>query len=170
MTGFNRSIWNALWILLPLGGLILLLAFISLRKGYCFFFDPKHNTDERLKDAGDFGPHSQRYQDLAKLVITLSAGGIAFLINSLGNQKVPPATFTQRIEDVAPIVIGFFGCSIAFMIVFMTLQTIWYEEYSHSPDHGTYTAWKYAFCNAVAWTGLISFVLAFGWLARNIFS
>ena len=39
----------------------------------------------------------------------------------------------------------------------------------HSADHSTYKRWKYAFSTSLGWTGLLSFVLGFLWLARNLF-
>ena len=153
----------------PIWCVAFILAGWSVRWGCHYLFDPKHNKDDRLKDAGDFGPHSQRYQDLAKLAIALSAGAIAFLINTLVSIKPPISEFDQRIVDVAPIVTGFFGSAIALLILFMLSQTIWYEEYSHSATHSTYKAWKYAVCNALGWSGLVSFLLGFGWLAKNLF-
>jgi hypothetical protein len=165
---FNRSVWHSLWVLFPVGGLVFLTAFLRVKKGHHYFFDPKHNQS-CLKDAGDFGPHSQRYQDLSKLAIALSAGAIAFLINTIVNEKPPATDFVQRIEEVAPIVVGFFGAAIALLITFMVLQTVWYEEYCHSVTHSTYKAWKYALCTSLGWSGLLAFLLGFGWLARNLF-
>jgi hypothetical protein len=167
--GFNGSIWHALWVLFPAGLAVYLVALLSVKRGHHYLFDPKHNKDRRLRDAGEFGPHSQRYQDLAKLAIALSTGAIAFLVNTLASQKPPLPDFAQRIASVAPIVVGFFGMTITFLILFMTLQTLWYEEYCHSPTHNTYKAWKYALCNSLGWSGLLSFLLGFGWLARNLF-
>ena len=71
-------------------------------------------------------------------------------------------------ERVAPIVLGFFGTSIASLIMFMVLQSYFYEQYCHSPDHSTYTRWKYALSTTLGWTGLIALILGFGWLARNL--
>lgn len=167
--GFNGSTWHALWVLLPITGVVFLRGFFSLKKGCSYFFDPKHNIDSRLKDAGDFERHSERYQAVAKLVITLSAGAIAFLISTLTNDKSPAPAFVQRVEEAAPIVVGYFGASIALLIAFMVVQTVHYEEYCHSPEHDTYNRWKYALNMSLGWTGLISFVLGFTWLARNVF-
>jgi Na+/H+ antiporter NhaD/arsenite permease-like protein len=167
---FNSSIWNALWMLLPLGIAVFLVCFFSLKKGSHYFFDPKHNVDERLKDErGDYEPHSKRYQELAKLAITLSAAAIAFLISIVASDKPVAPAFAQRVQLVAPIVCGFFGACIALLVLFMVLQSVWYEEYCHSPDHSTYKRWKYALSTSLGWTGLLSFVLGFFWLARNMF-
>jgi hypothetical protein len=168
--GFNSSIWHALWVLLTVWVGVFLWAFFSLKKGHHYFFDPKHNTDSKLEGTGDFEPHAKRYQDLARLAITLSAAVIAFLINILANDKGTTTAFVQKIQLVAPIVVGYFGSCIALLIVFMVVQTVHYEEYCHSPDHDTYTRWKYALNQSVGWTGFISFILGFVWLAQNVFN
>lgn len=169
---FSSSIWHALCVLLPLGGLIFLWCFcVVFKKGYHYFFDPRHNPDQRLKDEnGTFEPHAKRYQDLAKLIIALSAAGIAFIISILASDKSSAPEFAKTIRAVAPIVMGFFGACTALLILFMLLQTYLYEGYCHSADHNTYVRWKYALNVSLGWTGLLSFVLGFGWLAVNLFS
>lgn len=165
---FNLSIWHSLLVLAPLGGGVFLQAFLSIKPGHHYFFDPKHNRGCEIDD-GEFTPHCQRYQDLSKLAIALSAGAIAFLINTLAGQKPPQTEFIIRVTQVAPIVVGFFGAAIALILLFMVLQTYWYEEYCHSPAHDSYSAWKYGLCNSLGWTGLVAFLLGFGWLAENLF-
>jgi len=166
---FNGSIWHVLWILVPLGTLVYLLIFFGLDGEY-YFFDPKHNHDLRLKDEGnDYEPHSKRYQDLAKLAITLSAAAIAFLINIVASDKPVAPKFAQRVEAVAPFVAGLFGACIALLVLFMVVQAVWYEEYCHSPDHSTYKRWKYALSTSLGYAGLLSFVLGFMWLAHYMF-
>lgn len=168
---FNTSIWHAFWVLLPASIAVFLVAFFSLEKGCWYFFDPKHNLDERLrKEQGTFEPHSARYQDLSKLLITLSGAAIAFLIGVLASDKSSATVFTKKIEANAPIVVGFFSTSIALLALFMIFQTIWYEQYCHSTEHSSYKRWKYALSMSLGWTGLVAFVLGFGWLARNLFS
>ncbi len=164
---FNLYIWHSLWILVPLGTIVFIAAYRRAKKGLWYFFDPKHYTG--IADSGDFGPHYARYQDIAKLAITLSAGAIAFLINTLVGQKAPLEEFAARIESVAPIVVGFFAASISFLILFMVLLSMWYEDYCHSKTHDTYTAWRYGTVQALGVIGLISFLLAFIWLGANIF-
>jgi hypothetical protein len=166
---FNSSIWHALWILLPLGVIVYLVTLATLEKGCHYYFDAKHNDGPGYEDAGNFEPHSARYQDLAKLVITLSSAAIAFLIGVQANNKPPLSEFAQKTEAVAPIVVGFFASSIAFLIFFMVSQNVWYEQYCHSADHSTYKRWKYALSMALGWTGLTSFIVGFVWLARNLF-
>jgi len=171
--GFNHSIWNAFLVLGPIGIVagVFVMTYAIRKSRFYFHFDPKSNSDKDLKEEkGDFGPHSGRYQDLAKLAITLSVGAIAFLINTQASEKPPLTEFVLKVADVTPIVVGFFGAAIALLIAFMILQTVWYEEYCHSPKHDTYRAWKYALCNVLGWTGLLAFLLGFSWLAVNLFS
>ncbi|SPE24694.1 membrane hypothetical protein [Candidatus Sulfotelmatobacter sp. SbA7] len=167
---FNGSIWHALWVLLPLFSVVGLLEYFILHKAPHYFFDPKHNEDPRLQEAGDYEPHSARYQGLAKLAITLSAAAIAFLVNALASDKPTPSAFSLRVQAVAPIVIGFFGSCISMLVAFMVLQSMWYETYCHSPDHSTYTRWKYALSTSLGLTGLLSFVIGFIWLGDNLFN
>jgi hypothetical protein len=168
--GFNQSVWNALWILALPSVAVFLFAFFSLKKGFYYFFDPKHNSSPNLQlERGEFGPHSQRYNDLARLLIALSAGIIASLVNMLANEKDPPSRILNAIAATAPIIVGFFGLSMAMLILFMSLQAFWYEEYCHSPNHNTYVRWKYALCTSLGWTGLLAFAVGVIWFAQNLF-
>jgi hypothetical protein len=166
--GFNRSVWHAFW-LLPVSCLIYFVALWSVREHPSYAFDAKYKKDPPV-DAGDFEPHSRRYQDLAKLVITLSTGVVAFLINSLANEKLPISPIVSKIEWSAPVIVGFFGLSIASLIGFMVSQTFWYEEYCHSTNRNSYLRWKYAACASLGWNGLLAFILGVGWLAASIFA
>src|SRR5438270_534473 len=103
--GFNGSIWHSLYILVPLGLLVYVIAFSTLG-GRWYHFDPRHFNDSL---DGDFEPHAKRYQDLAKLVITLSAAAIGFLIHA----AISSDPQTVRLRATVPIVVGFFGASIA---------------------------------------------------------
>lgn len=169
VSGFNKDVWHALWIFFPIFLVVYAWCFFSLKKGAFYLFDPRHGIDTRQADAGDYSAHYQRYMDMAKLCITLSAASIAFLINSLLNEKPDSASMVHKIANTAPIVVGFFGLTIATLILFMVFQTVFYEAYSHSPDHNTYSRSKYALCNSLDWTGLLLFVIGFGWLAQNLF-
>src|SRR5690348_1372315 len=130
---FSSSIWHALCIMLPLGSLIFLWCFYGIfNQGNHYFFDPRHNADQRLKDEnGTFEPHAKRYQDLARLIIALSTAAIAFLISILAKGESSDHGFAQTIRAAAPIVIGFFGACTALLIFFILLQTYFYEEYCH---------------------------------------
>jgi hypothetical protein len=160
-------------VLAPLCTLTFLLAFRSVayrKDGYYYFFDAKHNDSQKLKsENGDFGPHSQRYNDVAKLIVALSAGVIAFLVNTLANASVQQSDIVKATRAMAPIIVGFFGFSIALLILFMALQAYWYEEYCHTDNHSSYNRWKYATCVTLGWTGMLSFAVGVIWLAANLF-
>jgi hypothetical protein len=164
---FNAHIWNVLWIILPLMTAVFGLALWAVWDSAYYIMDPKHSGD---KEAGDFSPHLQRYTDLAKLAITLSAGAIAFLINTMVNQKPPVTEFVQKVEDSAPIVVGFFGASIALLIIFILFITFAYEQYCHDKTHTSYKSWMYATVVSLGFTGALAFGMAFGWLAVSLFS
>jgi hypothetical protein len=162
--------WHALYIIFPIAIIVYLLNLWSLGKADHYFFDPKHNNDPRLKAAGgDFEPHSKRYQDLAKLAITLSAAALAFLVSVTFSEKPTNPAFAVRIQAVAPIIAGFFGSTIALLVAFMLFQALNYEAYCHSGDHSTYKPWRYALSLALGFTGLVAFVLGFLWLAHSVF-
>ena len=165
----NSYLWSAPAILSAPGFLLFLYLYLTMNRHH-YFFDPKHNSCTILqKENGDFEPHSKRYNDLAKLLITLSAGVIAFLVNTLANEKKDSPPILSAIHSTAPIVVGFFGSSIALLILFLLTQAAWYEAYCHSAHHDTYTRWKYASCNTFAYTGLLAFILGVIWFAQNIF-
>jgi hypothetical protein len=168
--GFNKSLWNALWILTPFGIAIYGVSFFGLKKGFHFLFDSKHGQSAQLKDEkGDFGPHYGRYSDLARLLITISAAVIAFLVNTLANEKEPAPEIMQAIKTTAPIVVGFFGSSIALLILFLAVMAKSYEDYCHSETHSTYHRWIYAATISTGATGLVMFATGVVWLANGLF-
>jgi hypothetical protein len=85
------------------------------------------------------------------------------------NTKESENQAAHRLIDVCPIVVGIFGCSIAFIVIFSALQAVWYEQYCHSPHHDSYRAWKYDLCTGLGIDGCIAFLAGFGWLAANLF-
>ena len=169
---FNSSVWNAFVVLSPFG--VGMFGFVIVKawryKDWDHFFDPKHNTDPQLKlEGGDFSQHWSHYEGLAKLAITLSAGALAFLINAIANGRPPASQFVQRLTDVSPIVVGFFGASILLLILFLLWIAYCYEAYCHNTSHECYSAWKYAVTVSLGVMGFISFVCGFGWLGVNLF-
>src|SRR5579863_5359825 len=162
---FNSSVWHSLWVLcVPgIGAFVWVLYEAFARKQWYYFFDPKHNSDPRLANAGDFLPHWGHYEGLAKLAITLSAGAIAFLISTLANQHEAQTDFGRKVAAAAPIVVGYFGSAVLFLILFLLWLTYCYESYCHSAAHDTYRAWKYALTQCLGWMGFLAFALGFGW-------
>jgi hypothetical protein len=83
---------------------------------------------------GDFEPHAKRYQDLAKLVLTLAAASAAFLLSFLVNIDVskPSNSYGIRLECAAPFAMVFLCLSAGLCLTFMLLQNIYYEHYTHT--------------------------------------
>jgi hypothetical protein len=170
LNGFNHRVWHAIVVLLPTGLGVFGYTWHSLGDGH-YFFDPKHNPSPVLQsEGGEFGPHAQRYSDFVKLVITLSTGVIAFLVNTLANEKEPLSRTMVAIDSVAPIIVGFFGAAVALLVLFLVLQALWYEQYCNSELHDTYKRWKYAMCVSLGLTGLLAFVVGVTWFAQNLFT
>jgi hypothetical protein len=151
---------------MPLSIIVFLVSYRSLRGPY-YYFDSKHNTKPQVPDGGSFQDHANRYFDITKLVIFLSGGIIAFLIGILSADKHSAAI--QKLTWSVPIVIGFFGISMALLIGFLLSMTFWYEQYDHFPKHDSYKRWKYATTIALAWAGFFAFICGIGWLAQNLF-
>jgi hypothetical protein len=171
-TGFNSSVWNAFIVLSPFGaGMFSFVIYKAWRyNDWHHLFDPKHNKDSRLQgEGGDFSQHWSHYEGLAKLVVTLSAGALAFLISTVSNQRPPLSQFSQRLTDVTPIVVGFFGASILFLILFLLWMAYRYEDYCHTANHDSYRAWQYAMTVSLGVMGFVAFVCGFGWLGVNLF-
>jgi len=118
-------------------------------------------------DRGKFGEHYGRYSDIAKLVVALSGAVIAFLINLLADEKRSAAV--GSLVRGMPIIVGFFGLSIAFLLAFMSFASYLYEEYCHSKSFETYTRRKYAHVSATASTGVLLFILGTVWLTVTMF-
>lgn len=130
LQAFSGSIWHAFYLLIPFA-ILTYLSLLVYFKGDWYFFDPKDNVSPKLKDAGTFEPHCKRYHDLSKFAITLSGAAMAFLVSTIASEKPAQPEFAERVRSIAPIAFGFFGCCIAFLVLFMVLQTFWYEEYCH---------------------------------------
>jgi len=122
---FNSSIWSALWLVIPLGIVVFLRVFFSLKKGRHYFFDPKHNVDPRLRAEGVvYDALAKRYQDIGTLLVTLSTAAICFLISIITADKASSSVVAQRLQIVAPIVVGLFEMSVACWVLFMTAQAV----------------------------------------------
>jgi len=167
-----NSIWGGLSILAATFVSTAAIAYWNVSRGgaHHYFFDPKHNLHPSLKqEGGDFGQHAGRYQDLSKFAITISAAAIAFLVNTLINNQLASSPFGAKVAAIAPIACVFFSGSILCLILFVFLQTYFYEEYCHSPDHSSYTPLKYAISSSFGITGLIAFVIGFARLGIHLF-
>jgi hypothetical protein len=88
-------------------------------KGNAYEFDPG-----RIQ--GAFEPHARRYQALAKL-------SAAFLLSFLANIDIskPRSSYSIRLEYVAPSAMVFLCLSAGSCLLFLLLQDIYYERYTH---------------------------------------
>jgi len=79
-----------------------------------------------LMDPGDkpgaFEPHIKRYQELARLVLTLATASAAFLMNLIVNPPVKHATSdtAATLLNAAPQAILFLCAAVFFLLLFMT--------------------------------------------------
>jgi hypothetical protein len=120
---------------------------------------------------GGFEPHLQRYQDLAKLLLTLAAATIAFLVNFLTNisGEGKRNTYSLRLENVCPSSIALLGLSAACAIGFLLSENYAYETYCHAQTRDTYTPGWYALNLTLGFAGFGFFLAAYTWLALRIF-
>lgn len=169
---FNHHLWSAVIVLVP----FLLSAFVYViyqfkgKANWYHFFDSRHNVDANLRaEDGTFETHWSHYDGIAKLIITLSSGAIAFIINALVNEATAKSNVGLRLLDVAPIVIGLFGASIFLLVCFLGWMAYWYEDYCHQPKHNSYRAWKYATTVSLGLSGFLAFIFAFVWIGVNLF-
>jgi hypothetical protein len=139
-----------------------------------------------LIDPGDtpgaFEPHIKRYQELARLVLTLATASAAFLINLIVNppEKHAPSDTAAKLLNAAPQAILFLCAAVFFLLLFMTALNFFYENYSHfhylpathadkQRGTGEYRRWKYALVLSFGYSGLLAFFFAYAWLARSLF-
>ncbi len=128
---------------------------------------------DALGEKGAFEPHAKRYQDLAKLIVTLATASIAFLFSFLVNRPTDPKTqnvYASALEGASPVAVCSLCSSIFLLLIFMLGQTYIYEVYCHrSPEkRDVYTGWLYALQVSVGWTGFLSFLFAYGYLAFRL--
>jgi hypothetical protein len=127
---------------------------------------------------GEFESHAERYQSLAKLMLTLSSASAAFLVNFLVtlDPTKPRTRYSYRLEQITPAAITLLGLSAASCIGFMLFQNLFYEDYVHSrfPNEGvqpreTYTGARYALNLAFAGAGFVYFLSGCGIVAVWLF-
>jgi len=132
--------------------------------------------------AGAFEPHIKRYQELARLVLTLATASAAFLINLIVSppEKHAPSDTAAKLLGAAPQAILFLCATAFFLLLFMTLLNFFYENYSHfhclpethadkKRGAGEYRRWKYSLVLSLGYSGLLAFFGAYAWLARSLF-
>jgi hypothetical protein len=141
------------------------------RRARTFNFDPR-------EEFGAFESHAKRYQDLAKLVLTLATASIAFLVNFLVNLNPSGnrSAYSMRLEAASPWVISFLCISAVSLLLFLLFENLFYEDYVHSKytsnpndSRETYTGARYAMNLTFGWTGLLWFFMAYAIVAYRLF-
>jgi hypothetical protein len=81
---------------------------------------------------GAFEPHAKRYQDLARLVLTLATASAAFLLSFLVNIDINKQqnSYSTRLEAVFPFAMAFLCLSAGSCLTFMLFHSIYYEAAS----------------------------------------
>ena len=142
---------------------VLYFAFYWPKKGFTWDFDPGGRS-------GEFEKHAARYQSIAKLVLTLAAASVAFLLNFLVNidPLKPRNGYSVKLESASPAIITFLCLSVACGLSFLLCQALFYEDYVHakypanqSKSRETYTAARYAWNLTLAASGLLYFLIAY---------
>jgi hypothetical protein len=114
---------------------------------------------------GKFEEHLKRYQNFTQLLITLATATIAYLVNfllNLSNGK-PENAVGERLQSVCPIAITLLGWSIVFGFLFIALESLAYEAYSHREGaRSNYSRLSYATNLAFGYSAAVSFLLAYG--------
>lgn len=119
---------------------------------------------------GGFEPHARRYQDLAKLLLTIAAATIAFLVNFLASIHVDEkrSPYSLALESACPFSICLLGLSALCAILFLFSENYAYETYCHDPNRNTYTPGWYALNLSLAFFGFLFFFLGYAFLAFRI--
>jgi hypothetical protein len=134
-------------------------------------FDPVEAAPSAKKIvSGGFETHIQRYQDLAKLLLTLAAATIAFLVNFLTSVPVDGkrSVYSLRLEKVCPSAIVLLGACAVCAILFLLSENYAYETYCHDERRDSYTPEWYGFNLGVGFSGFLFFLAAYAWLAYRI--
>jgi hypothetical protein len=134
-------------------------------------FDPVEAAPSTKKIvSGGFETHIQRYQDLAKLLLTLAAATIAFLVNFLTGIPVDGkrSVYSLRLEKVCPSAITLLGVCAVCAILFLLSENYAYETYCHDEQRDSYTPAWYGFNLALGFSGFLFFLAAYAWLAYRI--
>jgi hypothetical protein len=168
----------------PICSTILSAAFVFTTIFLAFWLPARKIS--HLMDPGDkpgaFEPHIKRYQELARLVLTLATASAAFLIGLVINppERHAPSDAAAKLLNAAPQAILFLCATAFFLLLFMTLLNFFYENYSHfhylpethtekKRGTGEYRRWKYALVLSLGYSGLLGFFSAYAWLAHSLF-
>lgn len=142
---------------------ILYFGFYWPKRGFTWDYDPGGRQ-------GEFENHAARYESIAKLVLTLAAASVAFLLNFL--VSIDPSKlrngYNVKLELAAPAVITLLCLSAACGLGFLLFQALFYENYVHAKypanqakSRETYTAARYAWNLSLAASGFLYFLIAY---------
>jgi hypothetical protein len=158
------------------------IAMVVFVVAFLICYWPRRKKTFDFDAGGEFGafePHAKRYQDLAKLVLTLSTASTAFLANFLVSLSADLKTrnpYSLRLEAASPWVIAFLCLSAVSLLLFMLFENLFYEDYVHCrytrqpcDSKETYTGARYALNLTFGWTGLLWFLVAYATLAYQLF-
>ena len=104
------------------------IALVIFAIAYLLCYLPRKDKTFDFDAGGKFGafePHASRYQDLAKLVLTLATASIAFLVNFLVNiptDQKNRSLYSFRLEDGASWVVACLCVSVASLLLFLLLR------------------------------------------------
>jgi hypothetical protein len=156
---------------LAIAGSFVVVVLIFLLFRFVLLGTGRFDMDPQGKD-GAFEPRAKRYQEIAKLVLTLSTASIAFIVNFLVGLPADIRTrgrYSIAIEAASPLAITFLCVSVLSALLFLLSLSSAYERYSHSPDKDTYGGNWYALNYTLGYPGLLWFFFAYAWLAHGLF-
>jgi uncharacterized membrane protein len=73
---------------------------------------------------------------------------------------------TERVSALLCVALVLLGFSVLYCVGFMAMLTYFYEGFLY--DRNSYSAARYALVHALGFAGLISFALAYIWLAGRV--
>jgi hypothetical protein len=114
-----------------------------------------------------FEPILERYFDLAKTIIGLSAGSIAVIAGFLGYAAKNADTFVSA-QGAIKIPVFLFAFSIVLLTLFLAYLAIQYEGYLVHPE--SYQAKHYATTLTLGESGIFCFAVGYFWLAWKVVS
>ena len=109
---------------------------------------------------GSFDSRLGNYTKAAETIVGLASGSVVLLAGSsvLRTNSHFPASFSS------PLVL--LGVSVVYAVLFIAFLTRFYEYFLHFPD--SYTKFKYSLVQALGFSSLCCFSLAYVWLAMAI--
>jgi hypothetical protein len=101
----------------------------------------------------DFDPRHGHYMKTAEVVVALASASLLFIPKLRVDTHLRSYSFTMVL----------LGASVLFCVLFMAGLTYFYENFLYRND--SYSAWKYGLVNALGFSGLLCFAIAYVVLA-----